>query len=121
MPVPLKYAAHSPSSAPARDARMFWDAVSTLTFGALVVFFLAGVTWNLGTWYLGLPVSSSHTLIGSIIGVGIANSLWNGVGLTGVNWGECKKVGLALLCSPLIGFVLAFILLLVLKLCLRDR
>src|SRR3954453_7497953 len=68
---------------------------------------LAGVTWNLGTWYIGLPVSSSHTLIGSILGVGIANSLWNGSGLSGVNWHECKKVGLALLLSPLIGFALS--------------
>jgi phosphate/sulfate permease len=82
---------------------------------------LAGVAWNLGTWYLALPVSSSHTLIGSILGVGIANSLWNGAGLTGVNWGECKKVGLALLFSPVIGFALAFFLLLLMKLFLRDR
>ena len=49
---------------------------------------LAGVAWNLGTWYFGLPVSSSHTLIGSILGVGIANSLWNNTGLDGVNWNE---------------------------------
>ena len=52
-----------------------------------------------------LPVSSSHTLIGSILGVGIANSLWNGAGLSGVNWNECRKVGLALLLSPMVGFV----------------
>jgi len=81
---------------------------------------LAGVTWNLGTWYIGLPVSSSHTLIGSILGVGIANSLWNGAGLSGVNWAECKKVGLALLCSPIIGFVLAALLLLVFKVFFRS-
>jgi phosphate/sulfate permease len=81
---------------------------------------LAGVTWNLGTWYLGLPVSSSHTLIGSILGVGIANSLWNGAGLTGVNWRECEKVGLALLLSPLLGFVLSGLLLLALKVAFRS-
>lgn len=80
---------------------------------------LAGVAWNLGTWYLGLPVSSSHTLIGSILGVGIANSLWNGEGLTGVNWRECEKVGLALLCSPLLGFALSALLLLVLRVAFR--
>lgn len=81
---------------------------------------LAGVAWNLGTWYLGLPVSSSHTLIGSILGVGIANSLWNGAGLTGVNWRECEKVGLALLLSPLLGFVLSAVLLLALKVAFRS-
>ena len=54
---------------------------------------VAGVAWNLGTWYVGLPVSSSHTLIGSILGVGIANSLWNKG--SPANWKECEKVGLA--------------------------
>lgn len=81
---------------------------------------LAGVTWNLGTWYFGLPVSSSHTLIGSILGVGIANSLWNGNGLAGVNWGEVKKVGIALLFSPLVGFVLSLLLLLLMKVLFRS-
>jgi phosphate/sulfate permease len=81
---------------------------------------VAGVMWNLGTWYIGLPVSSSHTLIGSILGVGIANSLWNGAGLSGVNWKECEKVGMALLFSPLVGFVLAALLLLLLKLFFRS-
>ncbi|MCE9565563.1 MAG: inorganic phosphate transporter [Planctomycetes bacterium] len=81
---------------------------------------LAGVTWNLGTWYIGLPVSSSHTLIGSILGVGMANSLWNGNGLNGVNWKEVEKVGLALLCSPIIGFILAALLLLLLKVFFRS-
>ena len=81
---------------------------------------LAGVAWNLGTWYLGLPVSSSHTLIGSILGVGIANSLWRGEGLAGVNWREVEKVALALLCSPLIGFVLSGVLLLLMKVFFRS-
>jgi phosphate/sulfate permease len=82
---------------------------------------IAGVAWNLGTWYIGLPVSSSHTLIGSILGVGIANSLWNGAGLSGVNWHECRKVGLALLFSPMVGFAGSALLLLFLKLFFRDR
>ncbi len=81
---------------------------------------LAGVTWNLSTWYFGLPVSSSHTLIGSILGVGIANGLWKETGLNGVNWVEVKKVGLALLCSPLIGFVLSMLLLLLMKVFFRS-
>jgi phosphate/sulfate permease len=96
------------------------DARSGAALVMVLSLLLAGVAWNLGTWYLGLPVSSSHTLIGSILGVGIANSLWNGNGLNGVNWAECKKVGLALLCSPLIGFVLAGLLLLVLKVFFRS-
>ena len=72
------------------------DARSAAALVMVLSLLLAGVTWNLGTWYIGLPVSSSHTLIGSILGVGIANGLWNDAGLSGVNWAECKKVALAL-------------------------
>lgn len=82
---------------------------------------IAGVAWNLGTWYVGLPVSSSHTLIGSILGVGIANGLWTHAELSGVNWAECRKVGLALLVSPVVGFVASAALLLLLKVFFRDR
>jgi phosphate/sulfate permease len=81
---------------------------------------MSGVLWNLGTWYLGLPVSSSHTLIGSILGVGIANGLWNSKGLTGVNWNEVTKVGMALLLSPLMGFIFGAILLLILRVFIRS-
>jgi phosphate/sulfate permease len=81
---------------------------------------LAGVIWNLGTWYLGLPVSSSHTLIGSILGVGLTNSLWNGNGLAGVNWDKAGQTGLFLLVSPLIGFVAAYALLWVMKRTVKE-
>jgi phosphate/sulfate permease len=81
---------------------------------------LAGVIWNLGTWYLGLPVSSSHTLIGSILGVGMASSYLAGKGLEGVNWPKAGEVGMALLISPVIGFCLAGILLLGMKVVFRD-
>ena len=81
---------------------------------------LAGVVWNLGTWYKGLPVSSSHTLIGSILGVGVANSLWNNEGLAGVNWAKAGEVGLGLLLSPLCGFLAAGALLLVMRRVLRE-
>ncbi len=61
---------------------------------------IAAIIWNLGTWYLGLPASSSHTLIGSIIGVGIANALIHGQdGTSGVDWGQATNVGKALLSS----------------------
>jgi inorganic phosphate transporter, PiT family len=70
---------------------------------------LSSMIWNIGTWFLGLPASSSHTLIGSILGVGLANSLMSS-GRTfgeGVNWGNTREVGLSLLISPIIGFCLA--------------
>ncbi|MBV8608189.1 MAG: inorganic phosphate transporter [Singulisphaera sp.] len=76
---------------------------------------LASIVWNFGTWYLAIPASSSHTLIGAIIGVGLANSYLEGHFGTGVNWHKAGEVGLSLLISPLIGFVLAAGLLILLK------
>jgi phosphate/sulfate permease len=81
---------------------------------------LAGVIWNLGTWWMGLPVSSSHTLIGSILGVGLANSLMTKGNLEGVNWAKALDVGKALLLSPVIGFLAAGVLLLVMKVLFRN-
>ena len=81
---------------------------------------LAGMIWNLGTWWYGLPVSSSHTLIGSILGVGLANSLITRHNLSGVNWTKATEVGLSLLISPIIGFVAAASLLLVMKRIFRN-
>jgi PiT family inorganic phosphate transporter len=88
-----------------------------------MVFALLGsaIVWNVGTWYLGLPASSSHTLIGSIIGVGMTHSLYAGDGLAdGVNWSKLAETMMALLLSPLIGFVFAGLLLLLARLVLRD-
>jgi phosphate/sulfate permease len=96
------------------------DSSSKLSLVMVLALLLAGLMWNLGTWYLGLPVSSSHTLIGSILGVGLANSLYASGNLDGVNWKEVKKVGMALLFSPLLGFVASAILLLLLKLMIRN-
>ena len=77
---------------------------------------LAAIIWNLGTWYFGLPSSSSHTLIGSIIGVGIANQLLSvRTGTSGVDWAQAIGVGKSLLLSPIVGFVCAALLLLVAK------
>lgn len=88
--------------------------VGTSSAGLVMVLslLLAAVAWNLGTWYVALPVSSSHTLIGSILGVGLANSLLRGDGLAGVNWGKVGEVFLALLLSPVVGFAVAALLLL---------
>lgn len=82
---------------------------------------IGGIIWNLGTWFIGLPVSTSHTLIGSILGVGIVNSLMSGNGLSGLNWGQVITVMMALVVSPFLGFVLAGIGLLAMKLVIRDE
>jgi phosphate/sulfate permease len=76
---------------------------------------LAGVIWNLATWWFGLPVSSSHTLIGSILGVGLVNSLLTRGDVQGVNWSKAGEVGLSLLISPALGFVAASGLLLAMR------
>ncbi|MFF7710437.1 inorganic phosphate transporter [Pseudomonas sp. NPDC007930] len=92
--------------------------------GFIMVFALliAAILWNLGTWYLGLPASSSHTLIGSILGVGIASAILSGrSGLDGLDWAQVAKVGYALLLSPLVGFVCAAVLLLALRLLVKNR
>lgn len=86
--------------------------------GIIMVFSLlfAAITWNLGTWYLGLPVSSSHTMIGSIIGVGVANALIYGRdGTTGVNWSRAVEIGYSLLLPPLFGFGVAGALILAIR------
>ncbi len=97
------------------------ESSSVRSIVMVVSLLLAGIIWNLGTWWYGLPVSSSHTLIGSILGVGLANSLITRGGMTGVNWTKATEVGLSLLASPLIGFVAAAALLLTMKRFLRDR
>src|SRR6266852_5297690 len=78
---------------------------SSAGFAMVFALLIAAIIWNLGTWYLGLPASSSHTLIGSIIGVGIANALMRGQdGTSGVDWSKATEIGQALLLSPLVGF-----------------
>ena len=92
------------------------QANSGAGFAMVFALLLAAIIWNLGTWWLGLPSSSSHTLIGSIIGVGVANQLMNyAQGTSGVDWGKAQEIGLSLLVSPVMGFVLAALLLLILK------
>jgi inorganic phosphate transporter, PiT family len=74
-------------------------------FSMIFALLIAAILWNLGTWYLGLPASSSHTLVGSIIGVGLANQLMNPrLGASGLDWAQVIKVLKALLISPLLGF-----------------
>jgi PiT family inorganic phosphate transporter len=89
-------------------------------FAMVFALLIGAIIWNLGTWYLGLPASSSHTLIGSIIGVGLANQLMAiSSGASGVDWAQASKVGYSLLLSPLIGFCAAALLFLTLKVVAR--
>ena len=90
-------------------------------FSMIFALLIAAILWNLATWYLGLPASSSHTLVGSIIGVGLANQLMNPhLGASGLDWAQVIKVLKALLISPLLGFVLAGALILLSKQLLRS-
>src|SRR5271166_2309171 len=93
---------------------------SVAGYAMVFALLIAAIIWNLGTWWLGIPASSSHTLIGSIVGVGVANALVNGKdGTSGVDWDQVTKVGEALLFSPLFGFFLSAILLLIMKAVIR--
>jgi inorganic phosphate transporter, PiT family len=91
-------------------------------FAMVFSLLLSAIIWNLGTWYLGLPASSSHTLIGSIVGVGLMNSVLSPDSAfgDGVNWGKVTDTLKALVFSPLIGFVLAALLVLLFKAVLRN-
>src|SRR3984885_13909423 len=80
-------------------------------FAMVFALLISAIMWNVGTWYFGLPASSSHTLIGSIMGVGITNALLRGRdGTSGVDWSQAANIGKALLLSPLFGFALAGVL-----------
>jgi PiT family inorganic phosphate transporter len=92
-------------------------------YAMIFALLLAAVIWNLVTWFFGIPNSSSHALIGSILGVGLANQMMatgGASGTSGVDWGQVQKVFSALLFSPLIGFGAALVLLLVLKTLVRN-
>ena len=74
----------------------------------LVALFIAALSWNIGTWWLGLPNSSSHCLIGALIGVALGNALARSRSLReGVHWAQLWKVLEALALSPVLGFILA--------------
>ena len=91
-------------------------------FSMVFALLTAAIIWNLGTWYLGLPSSSTHTMVGSIIGVGIANQLMHvGSGTSGVDWAQAAGVGRILLVSPIVGFVCAGLLLIVMRTFIKNR
>ncbi|MBV9127863.1 MAG: inorganic phosphate transporter, partial [Verrucomicrobia bacterium] len=98
------------------------NAGSGAGFAMVFALLIAAIVWNAGTWFLGLPASSSHSLIGSILGVGLANSLLSSgqhFG-EGVNWAKAGEVGLSLLVSPLVGFTCSALLLLGAKALIRN-
>lgn len=92
-------------------------------FAMIFALLIAAIIWNLGTWALGLPASSSHTLIGSIMGVGIANQLMAPAGsaTSGVDWSQATSTFQALLFSPLVGFACAALLLVAMRALIRNR
>src|SRR5580693_1655522 len=92
-------------------------------FAMVFALLLSAIIWNLGTWYFGLPASSSHSLIGAILGVGLANSMLSAgheFG-EGVNWAKASEVGVSLLVSPIVGFVSAALLLLIMKVVIKRK
>ncbi|HEV3149458.1 MAG TPA: inorganic phosphate transporter [Acidobacteriaceae bacterium] len=99
---------------------------SNAGFAMVFALLISAILWNLGTWWLGLPASSSHTLIGSIIGVGLSNQFLAaksgaGTGTSGVDWAQTTNVFKALLISPLVGFFCSALLLLLFKTFIKDK
>lgn len=97
------------------------DQSTVHSLGMVASILLTAIFWNLGTWLLSIPASSSHTLVGAILGVGIAYSLLPGTGEAAVNWKKAGEVGLSLLISPLFGFLLSLSLLGLLAIVFRRR
>jgi PiT family inorganic phosphate transporter len=87
----------------------------------ILALILTAVIWNFATWYLGIPCSSSHTLIGSIFGVGLAFLLINNDIESSLNWRKVSDAGLSLLISPVIGFSLAMLLMYFFKRLLKKE
>lgn len=87
----------------------------------ILALIFTAIIWNVGTWYLGIPCSSSHTLLGSIFGVSLAYMLLPGSQDIALNWGKVKDVGLSLLISPLFGFFVAMLLMYILRLTIKNK
>ncbi|MGA2760063.1 MAG: inorganic phosphate transporter [Candidatus Cybelea sp.] len=97
-------------------------AGSAAGFAMVFALLVSALVWNFATWYAGIPASSSHTLIGSIVGVGLMNAVLSKHPFgDGVNWGKLHDTFMALFLSPIIGFVCAAVLLLLMKAIVRDK
>ena len=102
------------------DALMSGDTMQSVLM--IISVLLAAMVWNLGTWYIGIPCSSSHTLIGSLLGVGLAYSMLPGnESNSGVNWAEASKIGKSLLLSPAFGFTMSIVLMFLLRSIVRNK
>jgi len=97
------------------------DANMSHAIAMIMALILTAIIWNLGTWYFGIPCSSSHTLIGSIVGVGIAFSLLPGSTGIALNYSKVAEVGLSLFVSPVFGFGLALLLMWVLRKIIKSK
>jgi PiT family inorganic phosphate transporter len=98
------------------------DADLAHNVALIMALLLTAIIWNLGTWYYGIPCSSSHTLVGSILGVGLAFGLIaDESSLKYVNWSKAGDIGLSLVLSPLAGFSLAIILMYILKQIIKNK
>jgi low-affinity inorganic phosphate transporter len=86
-----------------------------LSVSVIFAVLISAIIWNLGTWYFGIPCSSSHTLVGSIIGAVMAFSIDLAGNINNVPWAKAKDIGFSLLISPFVGFCLAFLMVLLLK------
>jgi len=88
----------------------------------ILALLISAIIWNFGTWYMGIPSSSSHTLIGAILGIGIAFYFLPGdIGASAVNWDKAKNTGLALLISPLMGFSIAILIMFLFKRIIKNE
>ncbi|MFO0357918.1 MAG: inorganic phosphate transporter [Sphingobacteriaceae bacterium] len=102
------------------DALVDGDAYHGIAM--VLALLISAIIWNFGTWYLGIPSSSSHTIIGSILGIGIAYSFLPGdIGTSAVNWDKAKDTGMALLFSPIIGFALAIMMMFLFKRLIKNE
>jgi phosphate/sulfate permease len=97
------------------------DASIYHNLSMILALIFTAIIWNIGTWYLGIPCSSSHTLLGSIFGVSIAYMLLPGSHDVALNWGKVKEVGMSLLTSPFIGFLMAMFLMSVLQKVVNNK
>lgn len=91
------------------------------TVAMIMAMLLTAIIWNLGTWYFGIPCSSSHTLLASILGVCLTFSLLPESGGAGMDWSKASEIGMSLLLSPLVGFLFTLGLMLTLKILVKDK
>ncbi|MCF8430025.1 MAG: inorganic phosphate transporter, partial [Bacteroidia bacterium] len=87
----------------------------------IMALLITAIVWNLGTWYFGIPCSSSHTLVGSILGVGLAYSFIAEKSGNYVNWSKASDIGLSLLVSPIVGFSLTILIMYLLRVSVKNK